>query len=97
LGEPIIHVCGTRDIDTEFTRPSARRDLGVRSSIDIRIYAQHRWRAHTASSRELRQNATLLLQFEIELADAGLERINQFPIGLSDAGKDNIRRLNACI
>lgn len=69
----------------------------MRSAIDIGIDAQHRRRAQTASPRQLRQNATLFLQLKVELADAGLQRVDQLPIGLSDPGKDHIRRRNACI
>ena len=69
----------------------------MRPAVDIGVHAQHRRRTHAALPRQLRQNATLFLQLQVELTDAGLQCVDQFSIGLPDAREDHVRWRDAGI
>ena len=75
--------------DAEFVLGEAGCDLGMRARVDVRVDAERHRRGAAEVLRYACERAQLIGALDIDLADAGGERMRQLLLRLADAGEDD--------
>ena len=86
---------GAIDRDAELVLALAGRDLGVGARVDVGVNAERADGAFAACAGEERQLVAFLLALDVELADAGVEPLDQLFMGLAHAGEHDFARRDA--
>src|SRR5207253_10640915 len=81
--------------DTEFVLLHARRNVGMRAGIDIRIRADGNAGAHAGVLGDVVNQLQLGTRFDVEKENPGIESVADFLWSFADAGEDDFVRRTA--